>query len=90
MEIEFKPRQGMIVQHFKREVSDLAKDPNSYLYKIITLSQHTETSEELVIYQALYSPFKTFARPYNMFVEKVDKNKYPNIKQEYRLEEYKL
>ena len=27
-----------------------------------------------------------YLRPYNMFLEKVDKEKYPNVKQEYRFE----
>ncbi|NFQ51285.1 DUF1653 domain-containing protein, partial [Clostridium botulinum] len=30
--------------------------------------------------------FKTFIRPYDMFMSKVDKEKYPDIKQKYRFE----
>ena len=77
---------GDIVQHFKRETLDFNDDDNKYLYVIRGFAKHTETSEMLVIYQGLYSPFETYARPYNMFNSKVDKEKYPNIKQEYRLE----
>lgn len=75
---------GDIVQHFKRE----NVDPNTpmYLYKIIGFASHTETKEKLVIYQALYSPYKTCARPYDMFISEVDRNKYPNAKQKYRFE----
>lgn len=79
---------GDIVQHFKRETITEDDDPNKYLYVIRGFARHTETGENLVIYQALYSPFETFARPYEMFTSKVDKNKYPNIKQKFRLERY--
>lgn len=77
---------GDIVQHFKRETLTSADDPNKYLYVIRGFAKHTETGEMLVIYQGLYSPFETYARPYDMFKSKVDKTKYPNINQEYRLE----
>lgn len=82
-----------IVQHFKRETlspEDRAK--NFYLYRVLNVAEHTETKEKLVIYQALYSDpaknihFDVFARPYDMFVSKVDKEKYPDIQQEYRFE----
>ncbi len=75
---------GDIVQHFKRENVD--QNTPMYLYKIIGFASHTETKEKLVIYQALYYPYKTCARPYDMFISEVDRNKYPNAKQKYRFE----
>lgn len=75
---------GDIVRHFKRET--ITNPTTEYLYKIIAFAVHTETAEKLVIYQALYAPYKTCARPYEMFMSKVDKKKYPDIKQEYRFE----
>lgn len=78
--------EGMIVRHFKRELVE-NKDSLDYLYLILGFAKHTETGEKLVIYQALYGEGEIYARPYDMFMGKVDKEKYPNIKQEYRLEE---
>ena len=40
----------------------------------------------MVIYRALYDDNKLWIRPYDMFTSKVDKVKYPNVKQEYRFE----
>ena len=78
---------GAIVQHSKREtLTAEEKATNRYLYQIKEIAQHTETGEKLVIYQALYPPFATYARPADMFFSKVNKEKYPDIKQEYRLE----
>lgn len=75
---------GDIVRHFKREwVSDSTSE---YLYKVLAFAGHTETGEKLVVYQALYAPFKTCARPYDMFMSEVDKVKYPDVKQKYRFE----
>ena len=81
-------RIGDIVQHFKRE--QVPADTSEYLYKIIAFARHTETEEMLVVYQALYAPFEVFARPWDMFMSRVDKRKYPNIKQEYRFEKMNL
>lgn len=79
--------EGNIVKHFKREtLSDMEMESNEYLYQIKGFAIHTETGEKLVIYQALYSPFETYARPVEMFLGEVDRLKYPNINQKYRFE----
>lgn len=82
-----KQNSGMIVKHFKREL--VSEDSNEYLYEVLGNAKHTETGETLVIYKALYEPNEIYARPLKDFMSKVDKTKYPNIKQEYRFEEYK-
>lgn len=81
---ERKFRVGDIVRHFKREF--VAEESSEYIYKIIAFARHSETEEKLVIYQGLYFPYKTCARPYEMFMSEVDKVKYPDVKQKYRFE----
>lgn len=75
---------GDIVRHFKREW--VSPDTSEYLYKVLAFASHTETGERLVIYQGMYSPFKICARPYDMFMNEVDREKYPDVKQKYRFE----
>ncbi len=71
---------GRIYRHFKG--SD---------YRVLCIATHTETGEKMVIYQRARDVCsigtRIFARPYDMFASKVDKEKYPDVAQEYRFEE---
>lgn len=75
---------GDLVRHFKREW--VSEESQEYLYRILAFAQHTENGEKLVIYQAIYPPYKTCARPYAIFMSEVDREKYPDVKQKYRFE----
>ena len=66
---------GKTYKHFKGK-----------LYKVHFIARDSETNEEVVVYEALYDKHIMWTRPYDMFNSKVDKEKYPDVKQEYRFE----
>ena len=75
---------GNIIQHFKRETVD--QNSMQYLYEFIGVATHSETRDRVVVYRALYGDKELFVRPYEMFMEEVDHDKYPEIRQKYRFE----
>ena len=56
-------------------------------YKVLMIARDSETNKDVVIYEALYGKHIIWARDYDMFNSKVDKEKYPDITQEYRFEQ---
>ena len=68
-------KKGQTYRHFKGDIMH-----------IIDIARHTETMEELVIYEHLGN---IWARPLDMFLSEVDKEKYHDVQQKYRFEEIK-
>lgn len=71
---------GGIYHHFK-----------GFIATVITVAKHTETGETLVIYKCIGASNSNhedgiYARPIDMFLSKVDCEKYPDVEQEYRFE----
>lgn len=69
------PCAGDVFLHFKGKY-----------YVVLMLAHHSETGETLVIYRAMYGTRRVCARPVEMFLSEVDREKYPDVTQEFRFE----
>lgn len=68
-------RKKGIYKHFKGDY-----------YIVEDVATHSETLEKYVVYRQLYGSGELYIRPMEMFLSKVDKQKYPEVEQEYRFE----
>ena len=57
------------------------------IYIVTDIAVHSETEKLMVVYKSFNEPTLTWVRPLDMFVSEVDKEKYPEVKQEMRFEE---
>ncbi len=69
------PVEGEFYRHFKGNE-----------YQIIAVAEHSEDSSQMVVYKAMYGEGKCYVRPLDMFMEEVDREKYPDATQKYRFE----
>ena len=68
------PKRGEIYRHFKGN-----------LYEIVIIARDSETLEEKVVYKSVETD-SAYVRSLSMFMEPVNRDKYPNVEQTYRFE----
>ena len=68
------PKAGDVYRHFKGN-----------LYEVVLIARDSETLEEKVVYKEVNGE-AAYVRSLPMFVSPVDKNKYPDVKPEFRFE----
>ena len=67
-------KKGEKYRHFK-----------GMIVEILEIAKDSETLEDMVVYKHTDTN-EIWVRPLSMFLSKVDKEKYPDVKQEYRFE----
>ena len=68
-------RIGRVYRHFKGDY-----------YLVEGVANDSETEKPFVIYRKLYGDGGLWLRPLEMFLSRVDREKYPDASQEYRFE----
>ena len=66
---------GRIYRHFKGDY-----------YLVEGIARDSESGDEVVIYRKLYGDGALWVRPKSMFLEEIDREKYPDAKEKYRFE----
>ena len=74
----------------KIKLNTIYKHFKGNLYLVLDVVTDSESGRDMVLYKALYDDLKLYVRPMDMFLSEVDHDKYPDIKQQYRFEEYKI
>lgn len=81
---KYCPTCGKRIYSYDNVINDEIEDiePGIYrhfkgkYYQVLCIAEHSETSEKLVVYQALYGNKEIYCRPISMFVDQVNNEKY--------------
>lgn len=69
-----------------REYKGLVRHLGGEVYLVLETIEHIETGEELVVCKSLNGDYKKYAIPIDIFLSKVDKEKYPEVEREFMYE----
>lgn len=70
-----EPKPGQLYRHFK-----------GMTVRILALAKDSETLEEMIVYSHEGKGDEVWVRSKEMFLSKVDHEKYPDVKQDYRFD----
>lgn len=73
------PKAKEVYEHFK-----------GHRYQILAIAKDTNTEEDVVVYQATYEPYQVYVRGLEEFMSPVDREKYPDVKQEERFKKCEI
>ena len=67
-------------------INGIYKHFKGHIYKVLYVAKDSETLDDVVVYQDTTDEHKIWVRKKDMFLSKVDRNKYRYVTQEYRFE----
>lgn len=66
--------QNSVPDNFMDLPKGIYKHYKGNLYQVLVLARHSETEEEMVVYQTLYGNFDFWVRPRSMFEETLERD----------------
>ena len=82
-----RPMRQELAKRYNGMIGKTYRHFKGGLYEIVDIAVHSENAGVLVIYKSKKDPTIVWARPLDMFLSDVDKEKYPLIRQDKRFVE---
>ena len=79
--------QQILAERYKDMIGKTYRHFKGGKYEVIDIAVHSENAGLLVIYKSKKDPALVWARPINIFLSDVDKEKYPLARQDQRFVE---